>query len=137
MCVFARDKAGGHARRQRRVAAWTFVIVLVGIFVLPLGSYVYTGLLSAQAAAEKQSNPRANYWRAVRDGVSGYTAVQGPETNVLIQNGGQNWRQARNGPVASIMPWILAVTVGALILVFLYRGQIKLEKQPSGKTVAR
>lgn len=137
MCVFAREKAGGRAQRQRRLAVWTLTFVLLGIFVLPLGSYVYTGLLSAQAAAEKQSNPRANYWRAVRDGVSGYTAVQGPETNVLIHNGGQIWRQARNGPVANIMPWVLAVTVGALLLVFLYRGQIKLDKQPSGRTVQR
>jgi formate dehydrogenase subunit gamma len=136
MCMFARNKSGSHSQRQRRLAVWTFVILLLGIFVLPLGSYVYTGL-SAQAAAEKQSNPRANYWRAVRDGVSGYSAVQGPETNVLIQNGGQNWRQARNGPVANIMPWVLAVTVGALFVIFLYRGQIKLDRQPSGKTVAR
>ena len=111
--------------------------MFLGVFVLPLGSYLYTDLVSAQAAADKQGNPRANYWRAVRDGVSGYTAVQGPETNVLIQNGGQNWRQARNGPVANIMPWVLAVTVGALLFIFFYRGQVKLEKQPSGKTVAR
>jgi formate dehydrogenase subunit gamma len=112
------------------------LIILGGTVLLPLGSYVYTGL-SAQAAAEEQSNPRANYWRAVRDGNKGYTAVIGPETDVLIQNGGQNWRQTRNGPVASIMPWVLAVVVAALFLFLIIRGQVKLEQKPSGRTVRR
>jgi formate dehydrogenase subunit gamma len=112
------------------------LIILGGAILLPLGSYVYTGL-SAQAAAAEQSNPRANYWRAVRDGNAGYTAVTGPETGVLIQNGGQNWRQTRNGPVASITPWVLAVVVAALLLFLIVRGQVKLERTPSGRTVPR
>jgi formate dehydrogenase subunit gamma len=123
--------------RRKRLALWMFALFGAAIVLLPLGSYVYTAVSPAQAAVEKQTNPRANYWRAVRDGNQGYTAVQGQETGVLIQNGGQNWRQARNGPVANIMPWVLAFTVAALALVFLYRGQIKLDRQPSGRTVAR
>lgn len=137
MCIFARAKTGSDVVRRKRLALWTFALFVAGVVLLPLGSYVYTAVSPAQAAAEKQTNPRANYWRAVRDGNQGYTAVQGKETGVLIQNGGQNWRQARNGPVANIMPWVLAFTVAALALVFLYRGQIKLDRQPSGKTVAR
>ncbi len=137
MCIFARAKTGSDVVRRKRLAVWTFALFAAAIVLLPLGSYVYTAVSPAQAAAEKQTNPRANYWRAVRDGNQGYTAVRGQETGVLIQNGGQNWRQARNGPVANIMPWVLAFTVAALILVFLYRGQIKLERQPSGRTVAR
>jgi formate dehydrogenase subunit gamma len=112
------------------------LIILGGAILLPLGGYVYSGL-SAQAAAEEQSNPRANYWRAVRDGNAGYTAVTGPETGVLIQNGGQNWRQTRNGPVASITPWVLAIVVAALLLYLVIRGQVKLEQTPSGRTLRR
>ncbi|MFQ5755084.1 MAG: formate dehydrogenase subunit gamma [Acidiferrobacterales bacterium] len=112
------------------------MIIVGGAILLPLGSYVYSGL-SAQAAAEEQSNPRANYWRAVRDGNAGYTAVTGPETGVLIQNGGQNWREVRNGPVANIMPWVLAVVVAALLLFLVIRGQVKLEQRPSGRTLRR
>ncbi|MFQ6023087.1 MAG: formate dehydrogenase subunit gamma [Acidiferrobacterales bacterium] len=134
--MFARDKAGNRSTRHRRVAVWSFVFILAGAVALPLGGYVYTGL-TAQAAAEKQTNPRANYWRAVRDGNEGYTAVMGQETNVLIQNGGQNWRQARNGPVATIMPWVLAVILAALFLYFLFRGQVKMEGRASGRTVLR
>ncbi|MFQ5993862.1 MAG: formate dehydrogenase subunit gamma [Acidiferrobacterales bacterium] len=138
MCIFARDKTGRDVvRRNKRLAIWTFAIIFMGVVVMPLASYVYTAVSAAQAAAEKQTNPRANYWRAVRDGVTGYTAVQGPETNVLIQNGGQNWRQVRNGPVASIMPWVLAAVLGALLLWLIIRGQVKVESAPSGRTVAR
>ncbi|MFQ5938232.1 MAG: cytochrome b/b6 domain-containing protein, partial [Acidiferrobacterales bacterium] len=138
MCIFARDKTGRDvARRNKRLAVWTFAIIFLGVVVMPLAGYVYTAASPAQAAAEKQTNPRANYWRAVRDGVTGYTAVVGPETNVLIQNGGQIWRQARNGPVAYIMPWVLAVVAGLLLLYFLMRGQVKLEGKPSGRTILR
>ncbi len=136
MCIFAKDKARSGASHAKSVFAWSFLIILGGTVLLPLGSYVYTGL-SAQAAAEEQSNPRANYWRAVRDGNKGYTAVIGPETDVLIQNGGQNWRQTRNGPVAGIMPWVLAVVVAALLLFLMIRGQLKLEHKPSGRTLRR
>ena len=78
------------ARRYKRMLPWTIALILVGAMVLPLGSYVYTGIQTAQAQAVEDSNPRANYWRAVRGGDQGYTAVQGDETGVLMQNGGQN-----------------------------------------------
>ncbi len=145
MCMGLRDRTGGRVSNRRRLAGWTFAIILGGAIALPLGGYLYTGL-TAEAAAEKQTNPRANYWRAVRQGVEGYTAVSGvrldgtrvnTETNVLIQNGGQNWRQARNGPVASIGPWVLAVALGAIVLYFLLQGPVKLERQPSGRTLLR
>ena len=136
MCGFVKSKTPKTVARRKRIAWWTSAIILVGVVVLPLGGYVYTGL-TAQAAAEEQTNPRANYWRAVREGNTGYTAVVGQETNVLIQNGGQNWRQTRNGPVANIGPWILAVIAGAILLFAIVRGQVKLEKSPSGRMIQR
>jgi len=136
MCGFVRSKAPKPVARRKRIALWTSAIILVGVVVLPLGGYLYTGL-TAQAAAEEQTNPRANYWRAVREGNTGYTAVVGQETNVLIQNGGQNWRQTRNGPVANIGPWMLAVIVGAILLFAIARGQVKLEKSASGRMIQR
>lgn len=145
MCGLARSKRGSPLGNRRRAAVWTLAVILAGAVALPLGGYVYTSL-TAQAAAEKQTNPRANYWRAVRQGVEGYSAVTGVgmdgtmingETNVLIQNGGQIWREARNGPVASIGPWVLAAILAAVFLYFLLQGPVKLEKQPSGRTLAR
>jgi len=129
--------------RRRRTFIWTLVLILAGTVALPLTGYVYVALDPAfaqqsQSAADQQTNPRANYWRAVRQGYEGYTAASGPyTTNVLIQNGGQNWRRIRNGPVSNILPWVLAAIAGAILLFALLRGRIKLEHRPSGRTVER
>jgi formate dehydrogenase subunit gamma len=125
------------ARRYKRMLLWSIAIILVGAMVLPLGSYVYTGIQSAHAQAVEDSNPRANFWRAVRGGNQGYTAVQGQETDVLVQNGGQNWRQVRNGPVATIGGWGLFLVVLAIALFFGLKGPVPLDDGHSGRTVAR
>lgn len=125
------------ARRYKRMLPWTIALILVGAMILPLGSYVYTGIQTAQAQAVEDSNPRANYWRAVRGGDQGYTAVQGDETGVLMQNGGQNWRQLRNGPIATIGGWGLFVIVLAIALFFGLKGPVPLDDGRSGRTVAR
>lgn len=129
------------AASARRRTIWSAAAILIGALVLPLSGYVYVALSEAIAepsAAEQQTNPRANYWRAVREGYAGYTAASGPyTTNVLIQNGGQNWRQLRNGPVAGILPWVLAVVVLAIGLFALRRGRVRLDHPPSGRTVPR
>src|SRR5581483_8938787 len=114
------------ALRRYRMTAWMVGLILAGSVLPPLTGYVYVAVNDAfaqqatsdsSAAADKQTNPRANYWRAVRQGYEGYTAASGPyTTNVLIQNGGQNWRQLRNGPVESFGAWVLALVVGAIIV---------------------
>ena len=125
------------ARRYKRIFPWTIALILVGAMVLPLGSYVYTGIQSAQAQAVEDSNPRANYWRAVRGGNQGYTAVEGDESGVLMQEGGQNWRQLRNGPIATIGGWGLFAIVLAIALFFGLKGPVPLDDGRSGRTVAR
>lgn len=125
------------ARRYKRMLPWTIALILVGAMILPLSSYVYTGIQTAQAQAVEDSNPRANYWRAVRGGDQGYTSVQGDETGVLMQNGGQNWRQLRNGPIATIGGWGLFAIVLAIALFFGLKGPVPLDNGRSGRTVAR
>ena len=129
-------------RRRWRTFLWSLVLILAGAMVLPLGGYVYVAFKTAYAQSsatdQQQTNPRANYWRAVRDGTRGYTSASGPyTTNVLIQNGGQNWREIRNGPVSTYTPWILAVMILAIGLHYLVRGPSRLEHRPSGATVER
>ena len=133
--------------RRRRMMLWTVVAILVGAMVLPLTGYVYVAIDNAFAqqakpespsAAEQQTNPRANYWRAVREGYDGYTAASGPYTSdVLIQNGGQNWRQLRNQTVTNLTAWIMALALGAIALFVVLRGQVKLSHDRSGRTVER
>jgi len=119
------------------MALWTIAVILVGAMVLPLGSYVYTGIQSAQAQEVSDSNPRANYWRAVRGGEQGYTTAMGDEAGVLMQNGGQNWRQWRNGPLANYGGWGLFLIAVAILLFFGLRGRINIDKGRSGERVKR
>lgn len=125
-------------RRHARIMLWSAVIIVFGAMFLPLASYVYTDVVTAKAAAAQEANPRANYWRAVREGNQGYTSSSGPyTTDVLIQNGGQNWRQLRNGPVANYTPWVLAVVLLMIVLYYLIKGTQKVEGPISGRTVPR
>ncbi len=125
-------------RRHARIMLVSALIIAVGAMVLPLTGYLYVDVVSAQTAEPQNANPRANYWRAVREGDQGYTAASGPyTTNVLIQNGGQNWREFRNGPIANYLPWVLAVVVLMIGLYHIIKGPQRLKKPLSGKTVAR
>jgi formate dehydrogenase subunit gamma len=145
--AMATKPASPQARRsrRRRIAVWSLVTILAGALLLPLGGYVYVNVVQAApaqapaaSAAEQQTNPRANYWRAVRDGFQGYTAASGPyTTNVLIQNGGQNWRQLRNGPVASLLSWLMALMVLGLGAYYILHGPVKVSEPLSGRTVER
>jgi len=119
---------------------WSFIVMLAGIVGLPLFGYLYAHLAAppVQAAANQETNPRANFWRAVRKGDAGYTSESGPyTTNVLIQNGGENWRQLRNGPVASIAPWWLAIMLFVIGAFHILVGRSKIREARSGNTVVR
>lgn len=135
MAVAEKNKSS-HAR----IMLWSMAIILVASMVLPLSGYVYVGLVSDTQAqsAESETNPRADYWRAVREGNEGYVASQGAyTTNVLVQNGGQIWRQVRNGPVASYGAGLLIAVIVILAVFFAIRGPMRLQGERSGKTVFR
>lgn len=106
---------------------WVFIALLF----LALSS------MAALAVQKYGANPRGEFWGGVRDGVSGYTAVASDAHKVLIQNGGQNWREIRNGLVAGISPWVLAGVFGIVLVFFLVVGQDKLESPRSGIRIQR
>ncbi len=127
------------ATRRRRITTWTLLAALLATVLAPLPAYWLADRAEAQAVQE-DNNPRANYWRAVREGDAGYTAVTGrpgDEKGVLIANGGENWRALRNGPIATYGAWGLAAVVLALGAFFILRGQVKLEHGREGYTVQR
>ena len=125
--------------KKRKITTYSLLAILGLAFILPLGSYSLHFLGSEAIAQDAGTtvNPRSNYWRAVREGVSGYTAVTGQETNVLIAAGGTRWQALRDGPVAKYAPWGI---VGMLILVVLYHlvhGRNKLDEPRSGRKIKR
>ncbi len=129
-------KRSAHAR----ALGWSLALILIGAMVAPLGGYVYVALAPQAQAQEEpawQENPRADTWRGAREGDAGYTAASGAyTTNTLIGNGGENWRNLRNGPVAGIMPWFMAASLLALGALFLFVGPHKLPPL-SGRKVKR
>lgn len=139
------------AQRYRRLTLWMVLGIFLGAVIAPLGGYVYVGIASVSAQGGDDANPRANYWRAVRSGVTGYTAVTGKtmpdaamsndwknmETSILIHNGGQNWRQLRNVLLVKWGGGVLLVVLVAIFLFFAFRGSVRLEGGRSGRRVLR
>ncbi len=115
---------------------WTGIAMLLAIFLLPMTGYISTGFATAEEQAQ-QTNPRADYWRQVRDNTNGYSAVKGRETNELIQGSGQNWRQLRNGPVALIGSGLLIFTLAVLTVFYVWRGKVELTHPRTGQTIER
>ena len=138
-------KATVKTRRRRRAAIITVLGSLLLAAALPLTGYVANeaGLLQtarAQESTEKSEdeavNPRAEYWRAVRQGTEGYSAVSGEEAGVLIQNGGENWRNIRNGPLSFLGGSFIIAVLIALLAKHIIKGKDKLEAR-TGRTVTR
>lgn len=124
-------------QRHRRALVWTLLVILAGTMLLPMSGYVYVAVKDAYAANEQTANPRANYWRDVRQGNTGYTSVRGQETGVLIQNGGEVWREFRNGPLVVYGAAIMGLSLFVLILFHLFTGGAKLAEGRSGDMVYR
>ncbi len=106
--------------------------VLVLVF---WGLMMVAGMLLCTAAALADAdavNPRADTWRAVRRGETGTTTSNARAHEVLIQTEGQLWREFRNGPLASISPYLLGGVLAAIGVFFLIFGQDKLEDGRSG-----
>lgn len=135
-------KTKGKSRSRRfKILAGVALTLLVSV-ALPLTGYLAyeTGLVQVAQAQDSDDdevvNQRAEYWRAVRGGVEGYSAVSGQETGVLIQSGGQDWRATRNGPVMSFGSWLIIFVIIAIAAFHIIRGKDKLEPR-TGRTITR
>lgn len=133
------DSQATMGKRDRRFKAmlWSIVLIAVGSMALPLAGYLYTAAVHAeQTAGQAGTNLRSEYWREVRGGVAGYTAVVGQEMNVLIQSRGQVWREIRNGPIATLGAILVLGVILALLAFHFIKGGAKLEHR-TGRKVLR
>ena len=71
-------------RRYWRITLASVVLMVVAAMALPLIGYVYVGVSDAyaQGGGAEDTNPRANYWRAVREGQPGSGAGGGSYSSV-------------------------------------------------------
>jgi len=123
-------------KRKKRMTLLTGLMLLAIIALLPMSGYLKTGFVNATSVAG-EPNSRTDYWRDVRDNTEGYSAVKGRETNELIQGSGQNWRQLRNGPIATYGSWLLGMSLAAIALFYIIRGRIYLTEPSSGDKIQR
>ena len=90
-------------------------------------------LSSANSAEVSDSDT----WRQIREGIAGYSAVKGQETDVLIQGSGQNWRQLRNDVIARYLGILVSLTLLFFGVFYFFRGPIKLTQSRTGITLLR
>lgn len=123
-------------RRYKKIAIWSMVLMVSLAMLLPLSGYLYVGIQDASAQAVNETNPRSNFWRAVRGGNEGYSSVPGAERGVLIQDG-NNWRQIRNGYVANYGGWAMFGVLIAITAFFAFKGTIAIDGGRSGVRIKR
>lgn len=94
---------------------------------------------SAGAQAQRQNTQPLNnapVWREVRSGAPGFTTTKGVETGVLVQSGGETWRQIRE-PIAFWGGLLVALSVLLLALSHLTLGPLTPGDAPRGRLIRR
>jgi len=95
----------------------------------PVGGQVPGNALGNQADSD--------FWRAIRQGETGFVSIPNPSAGQLIQSEGDNWRAVRNGPVTVYGAWLMLGIVIVIALFFAFRGRIRIDAGPSGTTIER
>jgi formate dehydrogenase subunit gamma len=76
-------------------------------------------------------------WGGIRAGAQGNVTIPDKKSGVLVQSGGETWRNFRNGPLVTYGAYAMAGMLALLGLFFLVRGRIKIESGWSGRTIER
>ena len=107
------------------------LVIVAMLFSLLGGAMLY------QVIGADPDNPRANFWRVVREGVPAYTSTPAQGHTVLILNSGENWREIRNGILVRISPWIILLALAGMAVFYRLVGTEKLKKPRSGIKILR
>lgn len=126
---------------QVRIKQW-LLVVLATLMCGMLAPATAADVKSAQEqAARQQVQPGNNapVWRDVRGGENAYqtTQVRGIESDVLVQPGGETWRQLRNGPITVYGGWVIVLVMALIGIFYSLKGPIKLHEKPTGRRLLR
>lgn len=117
----------------RQTVKRTFSLWVLGSLFLLLAGGIFYWL----AVGADMSNPHANFWRVVRQGIPGFMTAPSDGHTVLIQNSGENWRELRNGLIMPLAQWVLALALVAMGLFYFFIGKDRLEEPRSGIRIER
>ncbi|NKB76784.1 MAG: formate dehydrogenase subunit gamma [Gammaproteobacteria bacterium] len=123
-------------KSRGKAMLWSLMFILLSAMLLPGTSYLLTSD-EVYAQVNDDQNQRSNFWRAVRHGQSGYSAVSGTESGVLINDSGQNWREIRNDIIVQYGGWAVLLAGIGVLLFFVVKGRIPVDGEKSGLTVPR
>ncbi len=120
---------------------WPLLAILGGILLVPVAAWSAEDNGAKEQAQRQLTQPGNNapMWRDVRDGANPYqtTQVRGVETNILVQSGGQTWRELRNGPITLYGGLILIVVPLLIFAFFRWKGPLSLHDKPTGRMIER
>lgn len=88
-------------------------------------------------APDKPGNFDLEMWKKVRSGLEGQVSIPDKKAGVLVQSGGETWRNLRNGPLVTYGAWGMGGILAILALFYFVRGPIKLSHGWSGRTIER
>ncbi len=102
----------------------------------------FDSVLNPNAAAQakrqrEQPGNNAPVWADVRSEKPHYTTDRGVDAGVLIQSGGETWRQRRNNQLIPLGAAIFLGVLGLCALFYWRKGTIKLKAAPTGRKIAR
>jgi len=126
--------------QSARLAAVLMITVGLGATTIDLPGM--SGLALAQQAGEVPGQALgaandAEFWRAIREGQEFTVSIPDKNAGVMIQSEGENWRNARNGPVTNFGGWIIVGMIIVLAMFFGLRGRIRIDSGFSGKLMRR
>jgi formate dehydrogenase subunit gamma len=92
-----------------------------------------------QEAKDEKAQPLNNAptWRDVRSGETFITQVKGIDTGVLVQSGGESWRTIQTQLILPYGGLLLAGVVGGFLLLYLWRGSMRLHGPRTGRKIPR
>ena len=105
-----------------------------GVVGVEAPSSATPGALTAQGGSSDSA-----FWRGVRrgDGDDFTVSIPDKKAAVLVRDGGEDWLTTRSGPVQKYSFWAIGGMIALLLIFFLIRGRIKVDRGMSGVMIDR
>ncbi len=81
--------------------------------------------------------PNDDLWGGIRKGAQGNVTIPDKKAGVLVQSGGEAWRNFRNGPLVTYGAFAMGGMLVLLGLFYLVKGKIRIDAGWSGRTIQR
>ena len=120
-------------------AKFGFLMLILTVLTLNIAFSIVQPVprLLAKSRDRHGLNSDADLWRFIREGNSGDVSMKNELAAVMIQSEGDNWRAVRNGPISIYGAAGVLGMIFLLAIFYSWRGRIKIDSGPSGKTIER